>query len=364
MQSNITSRASMGLFTLIAEIGVNYHDIAAQRDITPMEAACLMIDEAHTAGVHAVKFQTYKADTLASKNSPSYWDLTEEPTTSQFELFKKFDSFGEKEYSQLAQYCISKGMEFLSTPFDFDSADYLNKYMGAYKISSSDATNIPFIQHIAKKDKPILLSLGASNAEEIDNAVNAIRQYNNQPLVLLHCVLEYPTPHNHANLNRIATLYEKYNDMIIGYSDHTAPDESKDIIKAAYLLGACVIEKHFTLDKTLQGNDHYHAMDPIDAIDIFEKIRYLDVIRGNGELIALETESAARQNARRSIVSATEIHMGQAVSKEMLTYKRPGNGIPPSQWEILIGMKTKVNIPEDTTLQWDMFEGRGNIGTP
>lgn len=355
MKSTVISRAQKGLFTLIAEIGVNYYDIATQRDITPMNAACLMVDEAFDCGVHAVKFQTYKAHSLAAKESPSYWDLSEEQTRSQFELFKKFDSFGENEYAQIAQYCEKLGIEFLSTPFDFESADYLDRYMAIYKISSSDLTNIPFIEHIAKKRKPILLSVGASDAEEISTAVTAIRRNNRQPLVLLHCVLEYPTPMEHTNLNRILSLRKVYDDVIIGYSDHTVPDESKDIIKTAYLLGARVVEKHFTLDKTLRGNDHYHAMNPADVIDILIKIKHLDTICGSGELVALETESAARRNARRSIVSAKEISKGQIIVKEMLTYKRPGSGVPPCEWEELIGSRAKEHITEDTILQWDMF---------
>ncbi|MCL2202483.1 MAG: N-acetylneuraminate synthase family protein [Defluviitaleaceae bacterium] len=355
MQSIIIERAKKGTFTLIAEIGVNYYDIAAQRGITPIAAACLMVDHALASGAHAVKFQTYKAQTLAAKASPSYWDLSEEPTCSQFELFKKFDSFNEQEYAQIAKHCMDMGIEFLSTPFDFESADYLDKYMAVYKISSSDLTNIPFIKHIAGKGKPILLSVGASNVDEIDATVRTIRKINQQPLVLLHCVLEYPTPVTHVNLNRIVSLKERYDGAFIGYSDHSVPDATKDVIKAAYLLGARVIEKHFTLDKTLKGNDHYHAMDVADAKDILNKISHIEALCGNGDLVVLETEAAARRNARRSVVSTREISAGQVITTEMLTCKRPGTGIPPGEQDRLVGMKAKININEDTLLQWDMF---------
>lgn len=141
---------------LIAEIGVNYYDIAQKEDISNMDAAKLMIKEAKLAGADAVKFQSYKADTIASKNSPSYWDTGEEPTTSQYELFKKFDSFGKEEYIELAKYCNELGILFLSTPFDFDSIEYLDEIMDTYKISSSDLTNIPFIRAIAKKNRNLL----------------------------------------------------------------------------------------------------------------------------------------------------------------------------------------------------------------
>ena len=265
-------------YYLIAEIGVNFYDIAAKENIALMDAAKLMVKEAQKAGVDAVKFQSYKAGTLAAKYSPSYWDTSEEATTSQYELFQKFDKFGESEYKELAKYAQQLNVDFLSTPFDFESSDYLDRFMPMYKISSSDVTNLPFIEHISKKDKPIILSVGASNEDEIIRAVDAIRNNNNQPLILLHCVLEYPTPYEHANLLKIKTLVEKFPNCIIGYSDHTKPDVHKDVIKAAYLMGAKVIEKHFTLDKTLKGNDHYHAMDPSDIVEIKQGLDFIKQI--------------------------------------------------------------------------------------
>ena len=248
--ATIIERCKAGKFTLIAEIGVNYYDIAKKLNISLMEAARFMVLSARNAGIHAVKFQSYKAETLASKYSPSYWDTTEEPTTSQYELFKKFDAFGEREYRELSVFCDQVGIEFCSTPFDFESADYLDSLMNVYKISSSDLTNLPFIAYMAKKDKPILLSTGASNFDEIKAAVACIRRYNDNDLALLHCVLEYPTPYEHANLAKIRALKEAFPNVIIGYSDHTKPDVCCDVIKTAYLLGATVIEKHFTTDKT------------------------------------------------------------------------------------------------------------------
>lgn len=351
MGSRLIERASSGEFVLIAEIGVNYYDIARIHDISFMEAAKLMVKEARNAGIHAVKFQTYKAETLASKNSPSYWDTREEPITSQFELFRKFDSFSLAEYRELASYCRELDIEFLSTPFDLESADYLAELMEVYKISSSDLNNLPFITHQAKKGKPILLSIGASYENEVEEAVSCIRRYNNQPLVLLHCVLEYPTPYEHANLNRIATLKQKYSDLLVGYSDHTKPDLHLDIIKTAYTLGAIVIEKHFTLDKTLKGNDHYHAMDPTDARNIIAGIEYIRSIRGSYEIECLESEMIARKNARRSLVTTVNILKGEKISLDMLTSKRPGSGIPPTEIDFVLGKRALVDISEDTILQ-------------
>ena len=355
MIHTIEERIKDGKFVLIAEVGVNYYDIATKEGISPMEAAKLMIDKAKEAGIHAVKFQTYKAETLASKDSPSYWDTSEESETSQYSLFKKFDSFGEKEYKELSEYCDSIGIEFLSTAFDNESADYLYDLMNVYKISSSDLNNVAFVEYQAKKNKPILLSVGASNKDEIDNTIGIIRKYNDKPITLLHCVLEYPTPYEHANLNKIATLKKEYPDITIGYSDHTKPDAGYDVLQTAYNLGAQVIEKHYTLDKTLSGNDHYHAMDEKDAKAILEKIDYIDMIRGSYELKCLDSETTARANARRSLVAACDIKAGESITKEMLTYKRPGTGISATNYNDVLGKKALCDITEDTVLQWNML---------
>ena len=355
MINTIMNRMEKGQFVLIAEIGVNYYDIARKAGIPPLDAAKLMICKAKEAGIHAVKFQTYKAETLAAKESPSYWDTSEETETSQYSLFKKFDSFGEKEYRELYQYSEEIGIEFLSTAFDVESADYLSEMMNVYKISSSDLNNLPFVAYQAKKNKPILLSVGASDAAEIRRTVELIRKYNRQPITLLHCVLEYPTPYEHANLNKIVSLKKTFPDCYIGYSDHTKPETDFDVLKTAYNLGAQVIEKHFTLDKTLSGNDHYHAMDEKDAAGIIEAMEYIDTIRGNGELVCLESEQTARANARRSLVSCCDIAKGTVVTEEMLTFKRPGSGIGADAYDSLIGARASVDIKEDTVLQWEMF---------
>lgn len=352
----IMKKALRGEFVLIAEIGVNYYDIAKKLEITNMEAAKLMVKEAKEAGIHAVKFQTYKAGKLAAKDSPSYWDTTEESTTSQYALFQKFDSFGRKEYQELKDYCDELQIEFLSTAFDVEAADYLNSMMDIYKISSSDLNNLPFIEHMAKKNKPILLSVGASNEDEIEKAVEVIRNVNKQPLCLLHCVLEYPTPYGHTNLNKISSLKRKFPDCIIGYSDHTKPLAGWDVIKTAYNLGALVVEKHFTLDKTLPGNDHYHAMDPNDAKELLKGIEFLNAIRGAYDLRCLDSEKTARRNARRSLVSTCAIRKGSIVTPDMLTFKRPGTGISPDQMDNIVGRKILTDIEEDTILLDTMFE--------
>ena len=341
-------------YYVIGEIGVHYYDIATEEKITPMEAAKLMIDKAKESGMDAVKFQTYKAETIASKYSPSYWDTSEESTTSQYELFKKFDAFGFDEYKELSEYCKEKGIEFFSTAFDFESADYLYDLMDIYKISSSDLSNLPFIEHQAKKGKPVLLSVGASTLDEIHEAVKTIENTGNKDIVILHCVLEYPTPYEHANLDVIETLKAEFPEYIIGYSDHTKPDEQMDVIKTAVALGAPIIEKHYTLNKSLPGNDHYHAMDPEDMKKLKKALDFQVKIRGNKE-INLESQITARQNARRSIVLTQDVEEGMILTKEMLTFKRPGIGISPSRINEVIGKSLKEALKEDTILLDDLL---------
>ena len=341
---------------LIAEIGVNFYDIAREEEITDMQAAKLMIDEAKKCGVDAVKFQSYKAETIASKNSPAYWDLSEEPTTSQFELFKKFDKFGAEEYRELAEYCREVGIMFLSTPFDFASVDYLDEFMDIYKISSSDLTNIPFIQYIASKNKPILLSTGASTLNEIKQAVKAIEEVSTVDIAIMHCVLSYPTAYEDANLLMIKDLAENFPDYEIGYSDHTKPDSNMVVLTTAYNYGATILEKHFTLDKSLHGNDHYHAMDPNDVLVFRNNVGFLSKINGKKNKQPLICESSSRKQARRSIVAVRDIKQGETITRDDLTFKRPGTGIYSSEIDKVIGKTAKVDIREDALLDFDMLE--------
>ena len=343
-------------YYLIAEIGVNYYDIAEQKGISLLDAAKLMIKEAKQGGINAVKFQSYKAEKLAAKLSPAYWDLKEESTTSQFELFKKYDLFGKHEYTILKKYCDELEIMFMSTPFDFEAVDYLQELVEVYKVSSSDITNLPFLEYIAKKNKPIMISTGASNLDEIYSAVEVIKKYNKEPLTIMHCVLEYPTPLEHANLLKIQSLTNEFSSEIIGYSDHTKPTEDALVQITAYNMGASVIEKHFTLDKTLKGNDHYHAMDVNDAKKIIHNLELVKKIKGNATISCLESEQLARKNARRSIVAKCAISSGTQITREMLTFKRPGKGISPDRISDILGKFAKIDIEEDTILNEFMIE--------
>jgi len=338
---------NIGMPYIIAEIGVNHEGC--------METAKRLIDEAKEGGADAVKFQSYKANTLASKNSPSYWDTSKEPTTSQYELFKKHDSFWLKEMQELKSYCDSVDIEFMSTPFDIESADFLNDLMDVYKISSSDLTNKPFIEYISKFNKPIILSTGASELYEIQEAVSWIENTNNNPLALLHCVLNYPTLDENANLGMITDLRKRFPKNIIGYSDHTLPKDMK-VCEIATLLGSLIIEKHFTHDKSLIGNDHYHAMDKNDLKKFKANLEESLKILGTFEIKALKSEKLARDNARRSLVANCNIPKGKIIRREDLTFKRPASGISPKFIDDIIGKKANIDILEDSILKWSMFD--------
>jgi sialic acid synthase SpsE len=216
---------------IIAEVGVNFYDTAKAEGISPLQAAKKYIFEAKNAGIDAVKFQSYKADTIVSKNSPAYWDLSKEPTPTQHELFKKHDGFDQEDYQHLCDYCKELEIDFMSTPFDFESADFLEDMVSVYKISSSDLNNIPFLRHIARKGKPIFLSVGASYLSEIEEAVRVLTDEGCPDICLMHCVLSYPTKNEDANLNMIKTLKRIFPNTRIGYSDHTMPDNLQAIIR-------------------------------------------------------------------------------------------------------------------------------------
>lgn len=340
---------------LIAEMGVNFYDTAKVLNITPMAAAKMYIDAAAEAGIDCAKFQSYKAGTIVSKNSPAYWDTSKEPTKTQYELFLKHDSFGEAEYQELCDYTHEKGMDYTSTPFDYASADYLEGMVDFYKISSSDLSNLPFIRHIGAKGKPVFLSVGAAYLSEVDEAVRALKQSGCQDITILHCVLSYPTDPVNANLRIIETLKRVFPDIKVGFSDHVAPDDTMMTLATAYLLGAEVIEKHFTLDKTLPGNDHYHAGDPEDFKKAIANFRWIDTVLGSPEKTVLPCELIPRREARRSLVLTRDMRAGEVIQKTDLMPKRPGTGISPVYTDIVVGRKVVRDLKEDTILMWDMI---------
>jgi|TARA_B100001964_G_C14235438_1_gene602189 N-acetylneuraminate synthase len=344
-QGASSSRASGSRPLIIAEAGVNHEG--------NMEIAYQLIDEAAEAGADAIKFQTYKAELLASQHSPAYWNTQLEPTKTQYDLFKKYDRFWKNEYEELKQRCDLVGIEFLSTPFDVESVAFLSDLMSVFKISSSDITNKPLIEDICGYQKPIILSTGASDIVEVDEALGWIDQLG-VSAALMHCVLSYPTKDCDAHLGMIKGLKKRYPQRVIGYSDHTLPGDMKSL-EIATILGAEILEKHFTHDKTLPGNDHYHAMDKEDLEIFVKNIDSVLALIGESRKRVLEIEEIARRNARRSLVASRAIPAGSVISIDDLTYKRPAHGISPKLIDHVQGRKARQPIAEDDIITWDLL---------
>lgn len=339
---------------LIAEAGVNH-----EGDI---EKAKKMIEEAARCGSAAIKFQSYKADKLTIKDSPLYWSDGEHK--SQYDVFKKTDKFDKKEFNELFRYCKKNKIIFLSTAFDEESADMLDEIgMCCFKIASADITNYPLIKHIAEKGKPIILSTGASTIKEIKEAVNLINRKNLFDIIILHCILCYPTPYDQTNLSMISSIIKNFPEYPVGFSDHTMVDESYLVDAAAVTLGAKVIEKHFTLDKNLPGSDHYHSADPRDLYKIIRNINFTYRLLGENIKKPVECEEKALRYARRSLVTKTDIPKGTKIEGEMIISKRPGTGIPPRYIDKVIGMVSKYSIKEDTPLEWRMLRHEKKKGS-
>lgn len=330
---------------IIAEIGVNHNGSVSQ--------AIELIDAAKRAGANAVKFQTFKADRLVSANAPkaSYQKATTASEESQLEMLRGLE-LPDSAYSELIGYCKTRDIVFLSSPFDEACADFLD-HQGviAYKIPSGEITNTPFLEHVARKNKPIILSTGMSNLPEVSDAVKAIVSNSNSNLYLLHCVSAYPAPYSEVNLRAMLTLQETFN-LPVGFSDHTI---GISIAIAAVAMGACIIEKHFTLDKNLPGPDHQASLTPLEFSAMVCEIRSVESALGSGEKIMTPSESDTAVVARKSIVAATNISAGTIMTEEMITVKRPGTGLSPAIKCRIIGKTSIVDIKTDSLITTEML---------
>ena len=333
---------------VIAEIGVNHEG--------SMDRAIELIRLAKESGANAAKFQSYKAEQLAAVDSPAYWDLEEEPTETQFELFKKYDSFGANEFEVLARYCREIGIDFLSTPFDPAWVPILDPLVPFFKVASADLTNVPLLRAVAQTRKPTVLSTGACSLEEIRWAVDFLISEGSSGVALLHCVLSYPTRDEDAHLGMILGLRKDFEDLVIGYSDHTLPTGGLPSLREAWLLGAAILEKHFTDDKSGLGNDHYHAMNKEDLEEFLERLKETrSRLGGVAPRRVLTSEEVSRVQARRSIYSTASLTVGTSISAEMMTVKRPGIGISPVEWDSLIGKILKNDVAEGQPFSRDDF---------
>lgn len=323
---------------VIAEVGVNHEGVLARADS--------MIAIAATAGANAVKFQTYKADKLASKShSKAYWNQSFEPMPSQHALFSKYDGFATEDFRHLNSTCKAHGVEFMSTPFDLEAVDELG-FQRIIKIASADLTNVPLRRKIASKGLPTILSTGASTLAEIDVALDDLEKHGAGPIVVMHCVLNYPTRPTEGNLARIRVLAERFRGRVsIGYSDHVRAHGSPPLqLLLAAEYGATVLEKHFTDDKTLPGNDHYHAMDGSD-LEWFSKMMALrrELISGDGG-DQIELQSAARENARRRLFLKWNLEAGVTISEEHLIALRSNIGIGVEEWDQVVGARLNRSL--------------------
>ena len=333
---------------VIAEIGVNHEG--------SLDLAKRLVKLAAMAGADCVKFQTYKAETLASKESPAYWDLSLEPTRSQFSLFKKYDAFNPPEYVSLAKHARDCGVAFASTPFDIDAVEMLAPLVEFYKIASADITNEPLLVTCARQGKPVLLSTGASYVSEIDTAVRIVRQYlPATDIGILHCVLSYPTAAADANLKAIEHIARVFPEHPVGYSDHTTPDDAMLVLTRAFTLGASIIEKHFTHDKSLPGNDHYHAMDTSDLKRFRSSVSLVQAADGSEIKTVYPAEQNARLYARRSLVAARTLPAGHVITTADLVAKRPAAGLPPAALEWVVGKQLVKELVEDDFLTFEHF---------
>jgi len=334
---------------IIAEVGVNYdNDINLAEDL---------IISAKNAGAHIVKFQTYTPSKIVAINSPKYWE-DDNPNESQYEFFKRSNKFYHEETKTLAKLCQKHDILFMSTPFDLESVDLLEELnVPAYKVASADITNIDLLIKIAKTNKPIILSTGASNIGEISNAVNIINSNSKikNNIALLHCILSYPTPFNNANLNMIRCLRDLFPLLNIGWSDHVVPDESAIIPVVSAVLGANIIEKHFSIDISKKGNDHFHSMNEKLIQTMITNIKIAKSSLGNYFKEPIKIEEQSRKFARRSIGVKNDLKKGQLIKDEDLIMLRPGTGIKPGFKSLILNSKLKKDIKKGYLLSWEDF---------
>ena len=333
--------------TIIAEVGVNHN--------CNLSLAKKYVKLCKNSGADAVKFQTYKADKIASKFSPAYWDLKEEKTKSQYELFKKYDKFNYTDYRSLHKECKKLKINYMSTFFDTDSVEEQHKLVEVFKVSSSDINNIPLLKKISSKRKHTILSTGASTIDEIKYAIKILGLPKNK-ICIMHCVLNYPTEDKFANLKFIKTLKKLFPDILIGYSDHVKSDENITQLQIAYDFGAQIIEKHFTHDKKLKGNDHYHAMDLNDLKNFLKTMERKKILSGSKEK-KLNNEYKSIKYARRAIYAKKDIKKFKTIDSEDLISLRPSvGGISVINWDKIIGREIRVSLSKGNILKRNYFK--------
>lgn len=324
---------------IIAEIAGNFETL---------EEAKKLIDGAIYAGADAVKIQTYRADTLASKKAR--YEMENTGNVSQYELFKEGE-LSEEEHIEIYNYAKEKNIDIFSTPSHMDDIELLEKLgTSVYKIGSDDSYNLPFIEDVARLHKPIMVATGMRTIYEVDEIVNTIMKTGNKNFMIFHAITSYPTPYELANLNVIKTMLDRYPNTIIGYSDHTIGWQCS---YAARVMGAMVIERHFTLNPNAKGPDHILSSTPDELKILIDAIRIFEKAQGDGIKMPVEQELVNRKNNAKSIVINRDIKQGEILSKNHLAIKRPGYGIEPKKIYDLIGKRVNKDLEKESILSWD-----------
>lgn len=335
----------MGHVIVIAEAGVNHNG--------SIEIAKQLVDKAAEAGADFIKFQTFKSEKLVSKyaRQADYQkrNIGKESDDSQLSMLKKLE-LSEEDHKKLMDYCQKKGIKFFSTAFDLESIDYLHSLnLGLWKIPSGEITNYPYIKKIAGYGEPVILSTGMCELSDIKAAYKVLADngISKEQITILHCNTEYPTPYEDVNLRAMTTLKDEFK-VEVGYSDHT---KGIEVPIAAVALGATVIEKHFTLDRNMEGPDHKASLEPDELKAMVSAIRHIEQALGSNHKTVSESERKNITIARKSIVAACDIKAGEIFTEENLTVKRPGNGISPMKWDEVIGLKAIRNFAEDEIIE-------------
>ena len=331
---------------VIAEAGVNHNG--------DLELARRLVDAAAEAGADAVKFQTFSADRLATAAAPQadYQRRNTGIEESQRAMLRRLELPAEAHRELMAR-CRERGILFLSSPFDEDSADFLEELgVPAFKIPSGELTNAPFLVHVARKGKPLIVSTGMATLAEVRAAVETIRRAGDPPLALLHCVSSYPAQPADVNLRAMATLREAFATPV-GFSDHTA---GTDIALAAVALGASILEKHLTLDRTLPGPDHRASLEPAGLVALVQGIRQIEAAMGDGIKRPAKSEEDPARVARKSVVAACDLPAGCVLQRNHLLIRRPGTGLPPDRFESLLGRRTQKPVSAGAVLTEDLLE--------
>ncbi|WP_026513898.1 N-acetylneuraminate synthase [Butyrivibrio sp. LB2008] len=325
---------------IIAEAGVNHNG--------SLEMAKKLVDTAKQCGADIVKFQTAKLDSLVSKSAQmaDYQKKNTGTEESQKNMLSKL-LLSYEDFIEIARYCCEVGILFLSTPFDIDSIHFLNDMQNIWKIPSGEITNYPYLVEIAKTGKKVILSTGMAEMQEIESAINVLRDNGTKDITILHCTTEYPAPIEDVNLNAMKTI-EKQFGYEVGYSDHT---KGIEISLAAVALGATVIEKHFTLDRNLPGPDHKASIEPAELKAMIDGIRKIELALGSPKKKISEAELKNRDVARKSIVAKRKIKVGELFTEDNITTKRPGTGITPMKWCEIIGTKANRDFEEDELIE-------------